>query len=347
MQLIKDRLMTTIHQLLAITMRRQMGHTIIFLLLSIFFGCSKAEDRIDDEFPNRADIADYENVSSNLVERHLIGGFGVITLKPDGQPEHQGEALIWGGTALWAMSCDSGAGISAALADMINREGGQMIRVDPLGEYAVGREVTFDGAVGAFMGIARRVIDCDEKELWKEPFEKLLEFQNSHGDRLHANVKSKLVGEFKYVRELIAYNLDLRDEPDEERLRDLEKIIGGWALAVQLAHNTGQGSDACYRINLGLSTFKTLETLGKSISDLGRNQFCENTKGMSIPTVDHFCGRENISVYLSNYNPASYEYRHQRCGEPWETADGNGNTSHQLDKIVAYVFTNGWHSLQN
>lgn len=319
--------------------------SIIFIVSLIC--CAKAKDEFDPETPNDYQIADYHNLSKRLAEQFTYGGYGVVTLDQDGNPAHQGEALIWGGTSLWSIPCGDGKAISDAMAAMIESNEGQLLRVDPLGEYAGGREITLDGAIGAMLGISRRISDCGESRDWRNAIDKMITFQNSHADRLHSNVESKLVGEFKYIRELIAYKVGLRDEPDEERLRDLEKIVGGWAFAVQAAHTTGQGSDACFRINLGLSTFLTAETLGKGISQGGRNQFCSNTKGMDIPTVDHWCGRKSMSEYLENYDENKYEYRHQRCGEPWEHQDGNGNISHQLDKIVGYVFTNDWHSMQN
>jgi len=321
-----------------------MKYLLILLLLT---SCSKAKDEFETDPPDAESVADYHAVSKRIADDFTIGGYGVITLKPDGQPEHQGEALLWGGTFLWSASCDAGRSVSEAMAAMILANDGQLIRVDPLGEYRNGREITLDGAVGLLLGVSRRVSDCDESETWREPIEKMIEFQNSHSDRLHRNVSSRLVGEFKYIRELIAYRVGLRDEPSEERLRDLEKIIGGWSFAVQLAHTTGQGSDACYRNNLGLSMLSAAETLGKGISSAGRDQFCQNTKGNDIPTLDHWCGRKNISDYLSTYDPTQYEFRFQRCGEPWESADGDGNTSHQLDKLVAYVFAFGWKSMQN
>jgi len=322
------------------------GHTIILLIISIsIFGCAKSKDKFSDETPTEGDKSEYVQLSQAVVEGFTIGGFGVISRQPDGQPEHQGEALIWGGTFLWSAPCDVAESHSVAMAAMLDDLGGQLIRVDPLGEYENGRQITLDGAIGFLLGVSRRITDCGESDLWSGPIAKMLEFQNSNGDRMNSNASAKLVGEFKYMRDLIASRLRLRYEPDDSRKKDLEKIVGGWPGLVRLAHETGLGSDACFRVNLSLSTLITMETLGKEISQDARNQFCENSKSMDIPTVDHWCGRSNITGYLSNYQIDQYEYRHQRC--KWESADGDGNTSHSLDKIIAYVFANGWKNLQN
>lgn len=320
---------------------------VIILAFFLVGGCQKADDKIEAISPTASDRATYQMLSKRLVNDFTHGGFGVVSRKPDGQPEHLGEALIWGGTALWAIPCDDGRGLSASLASMIDDLEGAMIRVDPLGEYAGGREVTFDGAIGALLGIARRAVDCGEAELWQRPMFKMIKFQSEHGERLHPNVRAMMVGEFRYVRDLIAHRIGVRDlEPSSDRLRELEKIVSGWALAVQASHQTGKGSDACYRVNLGLTGLLAVETLGKSISSEGRDALCQNSKGMDIPTVDHWCGRKPISNYLASYQTDLWEYRHQRCGS-WESPDGDGNASHQLDRLVAFVFAHGWQSLQN
>ncbi len=323
-----------------------MGHTIICFILALFLvACEKSEDKFPDEHPTATEKEDYQALSQSILEGFTYGGFGVVSRKPDGSPEHQGEALIWGGTYLWSAPCELSRPVSEALAAMILRLEGQLIRVDPLGEYQGGREVTLDGAIGAMLGVARRVVDCGEKELFDLPWQKLISFQTSNREILNRQVSATMVGEFRYVRDLIGHAIGFRGEPTESRLRDLEKTLGGWALAVQTAHATGVGSDACFRVNLSLSSILTVETLGKQISQAGRDQFCQNTKGMDIPTVSHWCGRESITGYIATYQPDEWEYRHQRC--QWESPDGKGNRSPQLDKVVAYVLANGWHSLQN
>lgn len=316
-----------------------------YLIIACIFlvSCSKAKDKYPELDVTEYARMDYRALSQNLIENHTYGGFGVVSRGPNFEPMHSGEALIWGGTALWALPCDMGQNLSLEMARMVDKRGGAIIRVDPLGEYNNGREVTFDGFVGLLMGISRRIVACGELELWMGPFEKMVAYQKSNGNRMHPNVSQKIFGEFVYARELIASYLIIRSEPSENSKIDMEKLVGGWPALVQIAHATGEGSDACFRVNLALSTFLTVETMDKNISKQGRNQFCENTKGMGIPTVDHYCGRENIKSYIERYVTNQYEYRHQRC--QWESPDGKNNVSPRLDLIVAYVMAYGYNSL--
>ncbi len=314
----------------------------------VFFGllvkCQKSKDPFPLLDALETDRLAFGVTSETLVSEFVEGGFGVVTRKPDGSSEHRGESLLWGGTSLWALSCEAGADISAAMAKMIEDQGGAMVRAEPIGEYENGRQVTLDGAIGALLGIARRVQDCGEVELWRRPMELMIAFQDANGGRLHPDVESRLDDPFTYSRDMIAAVIGLRGPPPERMKRDLEKVAGGWPFAVQLAHMTGQGSDACYRVNLSLDTLLTIETLGEQVTSEGRNQFCANTTGMDIPTVDHYCGRKDIGDYIGSYDPSAWEMRHQRCGA-WESPDGDGNRSHQLDKLVAYVMRHGWHQL--
>lgn len=313
---------------------------IFFYVVFSIAACAKAKDPIELVPPTPDDRVSYHAASEHLLNGHVYGGFGVVSLKPDGSPEHLGEALIWGGTALWVLGCDEGAALSAALARMVLDHEGAMIRVDPLGEYDDGRQVTLDGVLGAFLGIARRVMDCGEKELWRAPLSAMTAFQQANDDRLHPDTPAKgMFAEFKYLRDLARWKAGGGGEPADNRQGDLEKMVGGWAFAVQVARK------ACYPVNLGLTSLLTIETLGESVSGAGRDQFCANTTGMDIPSVDHYCGRKPISDYLDDYQVDEYEYRFQRCGT-WESPDGDGNTSPQLDRLVGLVLKHGWSALQ-
>jgi hypothetical protein len=317
----------------------------IALLIS---SCSKAEEPFEPVSPTMDDRREYDQAVGRLVTGHVYGGFGVVSVKPDGTAEHEGEALIWGGTALWALPCDKGQEISRSMAQMVTDQGGAMIRVSPLGEYEGGREVTLDGALGLFLGVSRRIRDCGEADLWREPLRLILAFQEANGDRLHPNVPQDaahmMFGEFKAVRDQVAYKAGLGSEPAEDRIKNVAQLVASWAAAVLAAHETGVGSDACYRVNLGLTSYLTLETSGRDVPGEARNQFCSLTKTMGIPTASHWCGEEPITSYLSSYVPDIWEFRHQRCS--WESPDGKDNKSPELDRLVAMVMAFGWDALQ-
>lgn len=315
------------------------------LLLVFLCACERAKEPIDVSTPTDDDRAEYDQGVGRLLTGHVYGGFGVVSRRPDGSAEHQGEALIWGGTALWTLPCDKGQAISAAMRAMVLAGGGALERVSPIGEYADGRQITMDGALGLFLGVARRVTDCGEADLWREPLRLILAFQDGNGGRMHPGSAARIHGEFTAVRDLIASAVGLADRPSDQRFRELEQTIGGWATAVQVAHDTGVGSDACFRVNLGLTSYLANDLGGVTVSQLGRDQFCAATKTMDIPTADHWCGRKSLVEYLANYVPDVWEFRHQRCGA-WESPDGDGNKSPELDRLVALVMAHGWRSLQ-
>jgi hypothetical protein len=319
---------------------------LINFILSLFLvsSCGKAEDHFAPEDPSEDQFADYRNLSETIARDFTHGGFSVVSRSPEGSPVHQGEGLIWGGTYLWAAPCDVGSEVSRSMAAMILKNNGQLIRVDPLGEYEDGREVTLDGAIGLMAGVARRVVNCGESDLWRDPWDKMIKFQNANGGKLHANVEATMVDQWKYLRDLIGYKLGISSEPGDHRLKDLENAIGHWALLVKTAKETGIGSSACFRINLGFTSIITAETLGKSISSAGRDFFCRNVSGMTIPTTLHWCGYLTIKEYINEFEPDIWEYRHQRC--QWENPDGKDNRSPALDKLVAYVMAHGWTNLQ-
>ncbi len=317
----------------------------LICLLLMIGSCRKAPEKFEPTDPTAEVLADYHQVSQALVGGHTYGGFGIVSRDPDGKPVHLGEALIWGGTAMWALPCDDGRALSASLAAKIDELGGQLIRVDPLGEYENGGEITVDGEIGAMLGIARRITDCGEADLWRGPFAKMVAFQNSNGQLMNKHAPNRLPVGFDFIRDAIGEKLGISSGPTRPQ-SDLEKIVGDWAFAVKVAHVTKIGSDAAYRVNLGLDTLLTLEALGLEVSSAGRNQFCDSTdEGMDIPTVDHWCGRKPIGDYIVSYQKDLWEMRHQRAGG-WELPDGHGNSSGSLDKLVAYVLDHGWHRLQ-
>ena len=327
----------------------KLSAAILLFAILILTACSKAEEPFEPSVPTMDDERQYDQAVGRLVTGHVYGGFGVVSVKPDGTAEHEGEALIWGGTALWTLPCEEGGGITDAMARMVLDNNGAMIRVSPLGEYAGGREVTLDGALGLLLGASRRIKDCGEKDVWERPMAAMLAYQSANGGKLHPNVPADpahtMFGEFKFVRDQVAYAAGvIPGEPSGSRIRELEKLVGGWAAAVLAAHETGIGSDACYRVNLGLTAYLTLETLGRTISSEGRDQFCSVTKTMGLEHVNHWCGRQNIAEYLKTYVPDLYEYKFQRCR--WESPDGKDNKSPEVDRLMASVLAFGWRNLQ-
>lgn len=310
------------------------------VLLSV--GCAKVKDKIEpiDPVPDEI-VIDYSDTIDYLVKSHLQGAWSVISVKPDGSPQRQGEALIWAGTALGSMTCASGAGIERGLIDMIISNHGQLVRVDPIGEYGDGRQVTFDGAAGLLFGVSYRVFNCPESpRLWFTAWQQLMDYEIKSGGKLNDKADSRLDDDFTYLRDLIAWRVGLMPAPDTNRLDAMSKEIGAWAQALKAKHVVAVSTDskepACYPMNLGLLFLLGVENSGQKIPKDGRDMFCNASEGMDIPTIDHWCGRKSMAEnYLPNYQNDLWEMRHQRCGA-WETPDGDGNSSSRVDKLLAY-----------
>jgi hypothetical protein len=252
----------------------------------------------------------------------------VVSWNADGTPDHQGEGLLWTGLAMAYLPCDLGDGPEATLLNMMESKGGQLVRFEPLGEYAGGREVTFDGAVGLYRGIAERITRCGRADLWRPVVLRHRDWVRDHGYRLHENTDPALLGESSYVLNLLTALVEGVDPPSIRTQYLLEQEIAAWAWGVTQTHA------AAYRIHLGYQTLRTIEALGPSLSDAGKGNFCSASNGADIPLVDHWCARGNLKQWIADYKYNEFEFRHQRAGA-WEFPDGNGDATPALDLLAA------------
>lgn len=301
--------------------------------------CShKPAARAADVPPPTAEQVAYRAASNELTQDFVDGGTWVVSTDGNGDAAHQGDALLWSGTALWALPCALGDGIEAGLIEVITRRGGALVRYEPGTD-----DVSMDGALGLFLGVSRRVTDCGKADLWRAPIAKLLAYENAWQGRINEHASARLIAEFTYVRDLLAAKLDDAGAPDASRQATLETEIGEWMQAIRLAHVLHHGSEACYRANLSLDAMLAIETLGGTVSGPGRQAFCAPTASFDIPTVDHYCGRKSLLDYVASFVPNQWEFRHQRCA--YEGADGNGLRTPGLDLLVAYVMAYGYKGL--
>lgn len=295
---------------------------LLFALLAL--SCGRPVDKIEPRDPPLAIQLKYHFASERLMADHLENGW-VVTRKPDGTPEHTGEALLWSGVALASLSCEDGAAIEDMLIDTVKRHDGALVRYEPLGEYEGGREVTLDGAIGFWRGVAARLACPGSPEKWAPAIKLHLDYVERSKGHLHPNAKVVIPPGFDYVVHLLGHRLGLSGLPSSDAFGGLRTALALWAKA------TVDNRKPCYRVHLGLLMLESVEALGVGVP---RETFCIASKGAGMPLVDHYCGMEQpLLDWIDDFKFNVWEFQHQRCAG-WESPDADGDATPGLDFLV-------------
>ena len=304
------------------------GHVIIFWAL----GCGAVADQFEKEPEEEESKPGFEEIYADLTKDFLHNG--LIVSRDNGQPEHQGEAILWTGIAAGALPCWMARPFMDKISDMSIKNGGYFERTEPLGEY-VDRPINFDGMSGVYFGYAGFISHCEIYPALVDSWGKHRKYLSDNGDRLHPNTSEKYPNVFDSVVQAIDYRLGLRSSlPNADALKLVSTAASTWATGVVLSQS------ACYRIHLSFLQLKALDYMGVGT---GRDSFCRATgkagdpsqTAIDIPLIDHYCGRDGLKNYLDNFLSNQWEYRFQRCGA-WETPDGNNIATPGLDFLVGY-----------
>jgi hypothetical protein len=288
-------------------------------LLVALDGCGHAKPKPVPVDPPQDVVDAWHAAGSRLLQGFLDAGF--VVSRDGAAPIHQGDSLIFTGIALSALPCSDGAPLDAALQQMVKDLRGGLYRHPSLAS-----EISLDGALGFYLGVAHRVKRCAEADTWRP----LLATHKDAAPFLNRASGVQLQEPFTYVRDKLLAAVDLGDEPDPRRLAALEKAAIALGEAPHLARIAKTGSDACFRPHLGLLAFQAVEALGGQISASGRDSFCAVTAQYDLPTIDQWCGRDGLAQFTSSYQPNQWQYRHQRC-PAWEAPDGNGKAHPGVD----------------
>lgn len=285
------------------------------MIIVLFFlstsGCGKGHKSVLAT-PDQNAVEKYQETAERL-NGFLSKGF--VVSKVSGRDEGQGDSLLFSGLALYALDCKAGQPIADAFAKMLKDLDGGVYRHPDFPTT----EVSLDGLLGMYRGIIKRVKICGEAELWKP-------LLKNH----RARMAYALPAEFNLVAAVLTHQLGLNDEPDPKRKAMLANEVASWASI------TKASKSACYRVHLGLLALQEMDELGWTISDTDRGAFAEATKGLNMPTVDHYSGRDGVAAFLSDFKYNEWQYRHQRCGA-WETPDGRGMEHPAVDYLVAWA----------
>jgi hypothetical protein len=299
------------------------------LSIAVLLGCAKAPDA-DEPEPASPTIAErFADAQDRLASEFIENGW-VVSRGTNGEPEHQGDALIWTGLWLGAADCAAALPSELMLRDMIRRHQGALVRYEPLGEYAGGREATLDGALGLYRGIAERVTRCPEtRPEWLDIVALHYSYMEASGGHLNPNSDARVIPEFTYVLARLLDHVSGGDplHRDGDRVDRLGVQSAAWAMGVAATHA------AAFRVHLALLALQTLELSGEDIGR-ARDALCAVTPGMDLPTLDHWCGRGDLAAWVDGFEYDSWEFRHQRAGA-WESPDGDGDRTPGLDFLVA------------
>lgn len=295
------------------------------LLVLAVAGCGH-QPRSEPEGPLAAPVGAYEQAADRALTFLDETGF-VVSRNPQGEPKHHGDSLIFTGLLVASLDCERGLRPSQAILEMPPEFWRHRI--------LAGQKVSLDQALGAYQAVAYRIKACGERERWRLFLAQHAEvFEQGGGPDVPPffdHVRDRLFEEGGVYKKthLAAVSKKTQEVTGQDNRRKLELEMAAWALAVKLK------KAACYRINLALMSFETLELLGDKV---GGGEFCANTKGMGLATVDHWCGREGLQAYIDSYKVNEMQYAHQRC-RAWEEADGNGDSHPGIDYLRALFYT--------
>jgi hypothetical protein len=299
-----------------------MGKYLILIVVLLLIACGKSDEKPDEQDASSHVIDKYNEASIRLRAGFLDNGF-VVSISDTGVSKHQGDALIWSGVALSAMTCSDGVVIEDALIKMILELDGGLYRHPSLKS-----EISMDGALGLYNGLAHRFTRCPQLiSKWKPALKLHKEFMDNNRNRLNPNSSVSLPDYFPYVRDLIFWKSDLISKPSNKTLLALENEVAAWSLAVKLK------KQPCFRIHLSYLAIDAVSELD-GVTTSGRNKFCSATKGTDLPIIDNYCGRGDLVGWIDDFEYNKYEYRHQRCGG-WESADADDDKTPGVDLLKA------------
>lgn len=307
--------------------------------LLILTGCGKMSSKHPaDPQEDATDpiVQEFDEASARLDSGFLADGW-VVSRDSNKAPQHAGDSLLWTGLWIGAAKCDQAQESETALQEMIRKHDGGLTRYrddqPEFQEYKGGREVTFDGAIGLYVGVAQRVTRCPETiPSWLDVMTIHKEFLDAHHGRLNANVDAGVPPGFDLVFDLLMARLSGDSDPS-----DVHKRIGVlMGEASSLGASANASHSPAYRVHLALIAIQALETMGQLIPESYRSGplgFCAMTRGINMPTLDHWCGRSDVKDWIAQFKYDEWEFRHQRSGS-WEKPDGQGFETPGLDLLV-------------
>lgn len=296
-------------------------------LLCLLANCGPSPSKPDVDPPSPTASDRFSAGTARLLSLSELGQ--VVSRNAAGGVERVGEALLWTWTAIGTLRCDDATDMTGFALGRIEAAGGNATRFEPLPAEYQGNEISLDGEVGIWLGMAARARRCpaDRPALARVWQLRQAAITAAHG-RLHPNVHIGLPPGWGAARDQVGAALGLGAAPAPAAVELLGGELAAWALIVTRARAE------CFRLNVAWTVIRAFEEAGGAFPARWRTGFCSATQTAQIPTIDQWCGREGLQQYLDGFKANEWEYRHQRCGG-WETPDGAGFTTPGLDELVA------------
>lgn len=269
--------------------------------------------------PKQVVHADFDDQYASILERTIAlseDGW-VVSRDAAGEPHARGDSLIWTGILLGVAPCDYVSPLYTAFSD------GHLFR-----HPALANQISVDGVLGLYYGIASRLRRCGDKEALKAAFLPHFTYTVANRGLLNPNSDIRLDLEFTYIRDLIALNLGIINAAPTNR-NNFQTMINLWVFSV-MAKNA-----SCYRVHLGWLAFRVSESFG-GLSNRARGHFCWATDDAGLPLIDHWCGRGDLLQWMQDFQVNEWEYRHQRCPARSEP-DGQGYERPGIDFLIAFI----------
>jgi len=316
-----------------------LGLSLAFLLSScnVERGNNRKHEEIYTPIESQSDR--YERINTRL-GTHQYNGYIVGY---NGDSIHSpGEAILWTFTYIGAAECEDAYRQYSNYRENIENQDGQPHRILPivrkdLWDYT-DRGFNFDGWAGFIYGYSSLWNKCPEyreelKANWNQFHDRFIR----QGKKLWPNGShADIPPGFDIARRSFDRLVNNRSLPSQAYIRSLEGIIMVWMQGIQ------EKREACYRANLAFLHMLSLENIGYEFSSYFNSKYCSIMKPFDIPTIDYWCGHNDLNEWLDNYKLNEWDYRHQRCGS-WEQPDGNIRPGRELleSSAIDYIFAYG------
>lgn len=296
--------------------------------LALIFACGKSKP-VDKVEPDNQSQLRFENMQDRLVSNFLLDGF-VISKDKNGQPEDQGDSLLFTGLTLGVLDCEliGSRNLLAPFERMQDNFSGYLVRIDPLPEeYRLnGNTISRDGATGALYGLQLAKRRCPA--LSQRIDHILSRWKDAVGSSLVLYPKSLagiITPSFRTFWK-VGHGVGISDIEYEEY------IVSGLATIeiIKASHS------ACYPIHLQTIQHLTFEIMHRPILKRNKDEFCALTKGFGLLLTDWYCGRsgDDLKLWLDNPEQSKHVYMSQRC--TWENGDADDKLSPRVDFLVLY-----------